>query len=134
MDVLYAQDNLPEMPAGCWLTVTEGAIPPPAFFRNHKGGDLSLIGHLKCLHPNGSGSIARMRAEMHGCLRQQLTAILALAGDVRSAAYQVLLQKSQSTAATLAGITLPDQQKYWLRLAAQVRKNGGRTAERADKP
>lgn len=55
-------------------------------------------------------------------------------GNVRAAAYQVLLQKSQSTAVTIAGMTLPDQQKYFLRLAASVRVNGSRTAERADEP
>ena len=66
---------------------------------------------------------------------EQLAAFLERAdGNVRAAAYQVLLQKSQSTAATIAGMTLPDQQKFYLRLAASVRINGGRTAERADEP
>lgn len=55
-------------------------------------------------------------------------------GDVEGAAYQVLLLKSQSTQATLAGMTLPEQQNYYLRLAKRARKNVGGAIERADAP
>lgn len=65
----------------------------------------------------------------------ELTRFLDLSqGDAYAAAYEVLLQKAQSTKVTLAGITTAEQEKYWLRLAARVRKNQGRAAERADQP
>ena len=66
---------------------------------------------------------------------EQLAEYLAMAdGDVNAAAYGILLRKSQSTAATLGGMTLADQSAYYLRLAAQARHNRGRALERADAP
>lgn len=65
----------------------------------------------------------------------KLTAILSRHGDdIKAAAYEVLVRKSQSTTLTMAGTTLPDQQKYWLRRAAMVRPNRGGNAPRADDP
>jgi len=55
-------------------------------------------------------------------------------GDVYAAAYEVLIRKSQSTKAAMAGMTLPEQERYWLRQAAGVRRNQGKAAERADQP
>lgn len=52
--------------------------------------------------------------------------------DVYAAAYHVLLRKAQSTKATIAGMTLPENEKYWLRLAASVRRSRSHAAERAD--
>lgn len=66
---------------------------------------------------------------------EELTSFLDLrAGDVHQAAYDVLLKKAVSTKITMAGLTTAEQQKYWLRLAAHVRRNVGRAAERADAP
>jgi len=55
-------------------------------------------------------------------------------GNVQAAAYIVLIQKSQSTAIVMAGMTLPDQQNYWLRRAAAVRPSHSHNAPRADDP
>ena len=55
-------------------------------------------------------------------------------GDVRAAAYDVLLKKAVSTKVTLAGMTTAEQEKYWLRLAARVRPNRGGAIDRADQP
>lgn len=63
----------------------------------------------------------------------ELKKYLALySGDVEKTAYQVLLLKAQSTQATIAGMALPDQQSYYLRLAKRVRKNAGGAVGRAD--
>lgn len=55
-------------------------------------------------------------------------------GNVNAAAYEVLIRKSQATALTMAGVTLPEQQDYWKRRAAMVRPNRGGNAPRADDP
>lgn len=55
-------------------------------------------------------------------------------GDVYAAAYEVLIRKSQSTKVTVAGMTTAEQERYWLRQAAMVRKNQGKAAERDDQP
>lgn len=55
-------------------------------------------------------------------------------GDVKAAAYDILLQKAVSTKITLAGMTTAEQEKYWLRLAARVRPNRGGAIDRADQP
>lgn len=65
----------------------------------------------------------------------QLLAILDLhGGDADAAAYHVLMRKAQNTQATLGDITIADQSKHYLRLAATLRKNAGRALERADAP
>lgn len=56
------------------------------------------------------------------------------AGNIRATAYELLLRKAQSTKAELAGMSLPEQQQYWLRLAASVRPNKGKASERDDQP
>lgn len=54
-------------------------------------------------------------------------------GNVRRAAYHVLLHKAESTAVTLSsGISLPDMSAYWLRLAQHYRGNHSGTIRRAD--
>ncbi len=54
-------------------------------------------------------------------------------GDVRATAYDVLLRKAENTEITLpGGMHMPDQQRYWLRLAARLRKNHTHNAPRAD--
>lgn len=54
-------------------------------------------------------------------------------GDVREAAYDVLLRKAKITDIRLAGGTqLPDQRVYWLSRARAVRPNRGRAGARAD--
>lgn len=55
-------------------------------------------------------------------------------GNEAAAAYEILIEKAQSTAVTLGDMTLADQAKYWLRRAALVRKNAGRALDRADAP
>lgn len=55
-------------------------------------------------------------------------------GNVRAAAYDILIKKSVSTKVTLAGMTTAEQEKYWLRLAARVRPNHSGAIERADQP
>lgn len=54
------------------------------------------------------------------------------AGDVRATAYELLLRKAQNTEAKIGGLSLADQQQYWLRLAASARPNKGGAWERAD--
>lgn len=53
-------------------------------------------------------------------------------GDVYRAAYEILIQKSESTKATIGGLTLPETSGYYLRLASRCRKNFTRDAARAD--
>lgn len=66
---------------------------------------------------------------------EELNNFLALRdGDVQLTAYDVLLKKAVSTKITMAGMTTSEQERYWLRLAAQVRPNKGHAAERADAP
>lgn len=90
---------------------------------------------LLCLEnaPEGGDTCAALSPRMFS--DEQLQDYLTLNdGDVENAAYQVLLLKSQSTQATLAGMTLPEQQNYYLRLAKRVRKNAGGAVGRADAP
>ncbi len=64
---------------------------------------------------------------------EELLAVLELyEDDVYASAYHVLLRKAQSTKATIAGLTLPENERYWLRLAAGVRRSRSHAAERAD--
>lgn len=66
---------------------------------------------------------------------EELTAYLTLyENDAYAAAYHILLRKAQSTKVTIAGMTLPEQAHYWLRLAAHVRPNRNAAADRADTP
>lgn len=76
-----------------------------------------------------SGSFARMFTD------GQLAQILELhGGDVRAAAYDVLIRKAENSAVRLSGGTeLPDQRAYWLGRARSVRPNGTRPVGRADK-
>lgn len=53
-------------------------------------------------------------------------------GDVDKTAYNILKMKAQSTKASIAGMDLPEQQNYYLRLANSVRPNAGRAVGRAD--
>lgn len=64
----------------------------------------------------------------------QLAQLLELhGGDVRAAAYDVLIRKAENSAVRLSGGTeLPDQRAYWLGRARSVRPNGTRPASRAD--
>lgn len=56
-------------------------------------------------------------------------------GDVKAAAYHVLLHKAEITNISLSsGITLPDMSAYWLRLASHYRPNRTGTIRRADDP
>jgi len=55
-------------------------------------------------------------------------------GNVKAAAYDILIRKAQPTATTLAGVSLPDMAPYWLRRAAMVRPNKSGNAPRADDP
>lgn len=54
-------------------------------------------------------------------------------GDVRRAAYDVLIRKAENSAVRLSGGTeLPDQRAYWLGRARSVRPNKTKPAGRAD--
>ena len=54
-------------------------------------------------------------------------------GDVRRAAYDVLIRKAENSAVRLSGGTeLPDQRAYWLGRARSVRPNRTKPAGRAD--
>ncbi len=82
-----------------------------------------------CGSCTASGSFARMYTD------EQLMQILDLHdGDVRAAAYDVLIRKAESSGVRLSGGTeLPDQRAYWLSRARGVRPNGTRPIGRADK-
>lgn len=70
-----------------------------------------------------------------GCIRtRSLPMLLELhEGDVRRAAYDVLIRKAENSAVRLSGGTeLPDQRAYWLGRARSVRPNGTKPAGRAD--
>lgn len=45
-------------------------------------------------------------------------------GDLRLAAYRLLLIKAENSTLTLSGMTLPDTSDYWRRLAHLYRPNG----------
>ena len=79
-----------------------------------------------CAAPSG---FARMFTD------EQLDQILELHdGDVRAAAYDVLIRKAENSAVRLSGGTeLPDQRAYWLGRARSVRPNGTKPIGRADK-
>ena len=64
----------------------------------------------------------------------QLAMLLELhEGDVRCAAYDVLIRKAENSAVRLSGGTeLPDQRAYWLGRARSVRPNRTKPAGRAD--
>lgn len=74
------------------------------------------------------GAFARMFTD------EQLARLLELhAGDVRAAAYDVLIRKAESSGVRLSGGTeLPDQREYWMSRARSVRPNGTRPVGRAD--
>ncbi len=78
-----------------------------------------------CMSPPAS---ARMYTDA------QLAMLLELhEGDVRRAAYDVLIRKAENSAVRLSGGTeLPDQRAYWLGRARSVRPNGTKPAGRAD--
>lgn len=80
---------------------------------------------------DGCGAPSSPRAFSDGELIQHLELH---DGDVKAAAYDILIQKAVSTKITLAGMTTAEQEKYWLRLAARVRPNKGGAIERADQP
>ncbi len=67
---------------------------------------------------------------------EQLLAFLAANdGNLRKTAYQVLLYKSKPSDITLSsGLRLPDQSRYYLRLASLYRTNQGGMLHRADDP
>ena len=77
-----------------------------------------------CMSPPAS---ARMYTDA------QLAMLLELhEGDVRRAAYDVLIRKAENSAVRLSGGTeLPDQRAYWLGRARSVRPNGTKPAGRA---
>lgn len=66
---------------------------------------------------------------------EQLAQLLALHdGDIRAAAYDVLIRKAENSGVRLSGGTeLPDQRAYWMARARSVRPNGTRPIGRADK-
>lgn len=70
------------------------------------------------------------------CSDEELLIYLRLAGgDIRRAAYQVLMHKAQITGVTLAGgISLSDTSAYYLRLAQMYRSNRTGVVPRADDP
>ncbi|MGN1370185.1 MAG: hypothetical protein ACI4WX_15045 [Aristaeellaceae bacterium] len=74
------------------------------------------------------GAFARMFTD------EQLSQLLELHdGDVRAAAYDVLIRKAESSGVRLSGGTeLPDQREYWMSRARSVRPNGTRPIGRAD--
>ena len=78
-----------------------------------------------CMSPPAS---ARMYTDA------QLAMLLELhEGDVRCAAYDVLIRKAENSAVRLSGGTeLPDQRAYWMGRARSVRPNRTQTAGRAD--
>lgn len=78
-----------------------------------------------CMSPPAS---ARMYTDA------QLAMLLELhEGDVRRAAYDVLIRKAENSAVRLSGGTeLPDQRAYWLSRARSVRPNRTKPAGRAD--
>ncbi len=54
-------------------------------------------------------------------------------GDIRAAAYDVLIRKAESSSVRLSGGTeLPDQREYWMSRARSVRPNGTKPIGRAD--
>lgn len=65
---------------------------------------------------------------------EQIMSLLELhEGDVRKAAYDVLIRKAENSSVRLSGGTeLPDQRAYWLSRARSVRPNGTKPAGRAD--
>lgn len=75
------------------------------------------------------GAFARMYSD------EQLVQILELHdGDVRAAAYDVLVRKAENSGIRLSGGTeLPDQREYWMSRARSVRPNGTRPIGRADR-
>lgn len=64
----------------------------------------------------------------------ELTSLLELhQGDVRAAAYDVLIRKAESTGLTLPdGTQLPDQSAHYLRRARMMRRVRTHNAPRAD--
>lgn len=53
--------------------------------------------------------------------------------DIRKTSYSALLRKAEDDSITLpSGLTVPNNQKYWLNLANTFRENKGGTIKRAD--